>query len=860
MSYQPLISKIRCHNPNKKGSKHANRTNVHYIATREGVDLSRIQQLSDDVKADNLAYEHAPDETYTHYMATRPRSHGLFGNIDTTDLTSVEKQVYKTSKSGCNIYRGIISLGEADAQALGYIDVNTWAQKMNAVMPDIAKELGISPTDFTWVGAFHAEPTHPHVHYQIWDNRDRICSCYIHPSVQQRCRRMLEDSFFTPVYEHTLQAVFEAEKTELYSLKNASRQTLTDYTKEIMNIKYVPGLENTELPPRFTTTDAQSLYYRLEKLKTILPDSGRLNYQFMPTDVKKEIDKISHLLFKRPEMAQALSSYIQAADQIHQISGVGTASERDSVRRKAKQDILKRTGNIILKHIRYLEEPSLTSSDDVILPDLALTPDTDLTSDTSENINLKENNISELKFSDIEISEDIESINLTLENENTFPSSERITFQEPGRWHSFSAREGKRPIMRAGKYILDWNTQYESATTALYDERNFEKAILLFEESAQEGNVLAYAELGKIYTRGIGCESDLEKAELYYAHAFTGFSLLEQEYNKNTYIKYRLGKMYAAGTGTPQDIQEARRYFKLAPDSKYAQYSLAKLYLQNSNSFEESPAELIEIAKQLLKQSADQDMPYAAYDYAKLHDAEPDVSSRYYKQAHDAFLKMLDTRKDDMLFYRLGKMYLEGRGVEINIPKAIDFFEKAAELNNVYAQLALSKLLLSDEHPEYQDIPKALQLLSELAKQKNDAALYNLGQFYLSDEHLEYQDIPRALQLLQDSAEQGNQFAQYTLGITYLYGKFGVKQDINLGKQLLEASASQGNSFAAQALQQYELCHSPLYILSNSLYRTIFSALSQEKAKKQQELYESQYLISKQAQKERKKQEEISHL
>lgn len=384
MSYQPLISKIRCHNPNKKGSKHANRTNLHYIATREGVDLSALESSPDDGTADNITFKKASDSVYTRYMATRPRSHGLMGNIDTEDLEQVERHIYQLSKQGRNIYRGITSLGEADAQALNLTNADAWYRKMNALMPDIARELGLSSTNFSWVGAFHAEPTHPHFHYQLWDNNEKIKSPYIHISVQNRCRILQEKSFFSPEYEHTLQAVFESEREELYSLKNRSRQTITDYFKDIMNIKYVPGLQTSEIPPKFTHKDAEVLTKYLENLQSVLPLEGRMNYQFMPREVKKEIDKISDFIFKRPEMKQALSSHIQAADQIHQIKG--SSSDRESYRKKMKSDIYKRTGNIILKSL--MNSSPTTHSESNHLPDF---PDKQLL-DQSE-LSAEQNNL-----------------------------------------------------------------------------------------------------------------------------------------------------------------------------------------------------------------------------------------------------------------------------------------------------------------------------------------------------------------------------------------------------------------------------------------------------------------------------------
>lgn len=67
---------------------------MHYIATREGVDLSQINRIEDmvNVNADlndygeDLIGKEADNSTYLKYIANRPRSHGLFGNIDTDNF------------------------------------------------------------------------------------------------------------------------------------------------------------------------------------------------------------------------------------------------------------------------------------------------------------------------------------------------------------------------------------------------------------------------------------------------------------------------------------------------------------------------------------------------------------------------------------------------------------------------------------------------------------------------------------------------------------------------------------------------------------------------------------------------------
>ena len=135
--YRPVISKIRCWNPNKASSKVRNYNSLRYIATREGVDLTRIKEIKtiDDIMNENLdldeageeiAFQEAGNDKYLKYITNRPRSHGLFGNIDTENLNDVTRLVNQMSEKKKNIYRGIISLSPLDAQVLGYNNIQKW--------------------------------------------------------------------------------------------------------------------------------------------------------------------------------------------------------------------------------------------------------------------------------------------------------------------------------------------------------------------------------------------------------------------------------------------------------------------------------------------------------------------------------------------------------------------------------------------------------------------------------------------------------------------------------------------------------------------------------------------------------------
>lgn len=177
MPYKPLVSKIRVHNPNKVRASVANKNYIKYIATRESVALDDPENIDSLLEIrgmekvgmdDYLVHEQASNDNYLRYIACRPRSHGLFGNIDTSNLNAVMKEVSDISKQNRVIYRGVISLSEKDAEALNFRNTAAWNQYLKKVMPGLAKELGVSVTDHTWVAAFHAETSHPHVHYELW--------------------------------------------------------------------------------------------------------------------------------------------------------------------------------------------------------------------------------------------------------------------------------------------------------------------------------------------------------------------------------------------------------------------------------------------------------------------------------------------------------------------------------------------------------------------------------------------------------------------------------------------------------------------------------------------------------------------
>lgn len=801
MPVKPLVSKIRVHNPNKRGSSKANTNYVTYIATREGVSLERVKDIDDLLQVDGIlkgnlnetiVHQEAGNVEYMEYMAKRPRSHGLFGNIDTEDLKEVAREVAAASNEGKIIYRGIISLCSEDATNLGFKDAGSWYSYLKKVMPEIAKELGISTYDHTWVGAFHAEESHPHVHYELWDNRDVIKSPYIHVSQQNKIRKLLSEEMFDNEYEQSIRQVFEAELTELKDERNIRRKNILDLTSEHL----VPGLASQKLPDRSKPGELKQLTVKLNELLNILPGKGRLNYKLLPPEAKEKLDEVVEQLLSRTDIYSEMEKYLNAVGTMQSLYGK-TQGEVAETKKTAERDIRKRISNRILKEIKPL---------------LLGGTDQSVTEQEKENFNPEGNSV---------------------------PLQEE--FADNGKWNEPVLPDEME--LPDPEYYVEWNDSYKSAMSLLYDkEPDIQEAFDILEKEAINGNAIAINEVAKLIEREM-TDVPTEEAVEYYREAMKAFKKVyatsRKEYIK-AYAAYKIGKLYNTAKGNIEepDYAKAVQWYEKAPENKYALYSLAKIYLSN-NAFatdNQSEEENRKAAVDLLTKSEEKKNPFAAYELGNIYkkgieeQSDAKKAAMYYEKALRGFLGMAQNATDDALLYRIGRMYLDGMGTEVNEKEGMKYIKQAASLknenailvyarhlyenedlqekdraikmlekleNNALAEYQLAKIYLDQAGPVL-DIEKAIEYLQRSADQENEYAQYKLGCIYADKEYAGY-DMEKALDYLQRSAAQENQYAQYKLGCIYADKEY-VGYDMEKALEYLQKSADQDNQYA-----QYKL-------------------------------------------------------
>ena len=165
-----------------------------------------------------------------------------------------------------------------------------------------------------------------------------------------------------------------------------------------------------------------------------------------------------------------------------------------------------------------------------------------------------------------------------------------------------------------------------------------DSAVNLLEKAVKLKNSNAKRFLALEYISGEHLEQDIEK----------GIALLTECADSEDVIAcYRLGKIYLQGEIISQNPDKAEKYLLLATDTEYAQYALAKLYLQEEK-----------------------------YDIQKALD--------YFERSAD---------KNHWASYQLGRIYLFGaKDIERDKEKAVEWFTKSANDGNEYAQDLLENM------------------------------------------------------------------------------------------------------------------------------------------------------------------------
>lgn len=330
---------------------------------------------------------------------------------------------------------------------------------------------------------------------------------------------------------------------------------------------------------------------------------------------------------------------------------------------------------------------------------------------------------------------------------------------------------------------IDWSKNYNLALDYMYgNEQNKsavikkdpEKAFEILSIESKSGNILATYDIGKLYDSQMLKSNDGDTlSQQYYSKAFEDFhkllSIVSMSDDKRdnwtkSYLNYRIGKMYEYGLGVTQDYNSAIEHYKLS-ENKYAYFALGNIYKYGSG-VETDYAKAFDYYMRSL--SSKGGMPFASYAVGQAYElgqgVEKDLSSAhdFYAEALTGLEKVFTKNHDDTISYKIGMMYLNGKGTDIDLECAEKYLLLSADSNNYKAQYMLGKLYQSDSKKDLQKAEKILIKGAENAQDKTGLCEYSLGKLYLSQERYD-----KVASYLERSAAKDNYYAAYTLGKLY---------------------------------------------------------------------------------------------
>lgn len=191
--------------------------------------------------------------------------------------------------------------------------------------------------------------------------------------------------------------------------------------------------------------------------------------------------------------------------------------------------------------------------------------------------------------------------------------------------------------------------------------------------------------------------------------------------------------------------------------------------------------------------------PMGSYNLANLAmlDGNFKEATRLYQDAA-LLLQRRSSDGDPVAMYCMGE--IDFQVIPTNIPRALELFEKSAELGFPQAQGTLGGLYLKGLPGILEKKPKAgIALLSQAVRSNSMTGRFNLGMAFLNGEGVE-RDYQKAAQWLELAQRQNFSEAQFALGILFFEGEEGVPQNPSRGIELLKSAAAQNHSLARKYL------------------------------------------------------------
>ena len=447
-------------------------------------------------------------------MFTEPEN-GLFGVIngkfsDSYSTVEMQKYVRKISTPHRNVFHSIFSFTPESAAEAGLNTLDDWENWVKYHISDIANGMNMKIENIEYLAAVHLKEGQPHVHIMWWDIQQQVLINKVDPLI---CDKIRIDAIRSTYHDQ-----FVALHNNEDKLIRKLRSDIADYAASSL----------AEIP---SDVYSRKIIAGIEHIHDIIPKKGRTAYKYMPAEVKKEIDILSHFIIdNNPDFRSTYEEICELRrlynDMLHSDETNYGKLQLATFMGKINDEIESSIGNAILKlimkeqkagHWNTSADNSFQAHNDTELPHDEAPPFFNDKPDSDQNIDR----------------------NATPGPNNDLP-------------------HGEAPVSRK-LYISSFAIR--EARNAVKD-KDYDRALELFSKEADKGNILAKYEIADLCRRNL-CQGNAFEI---YREALNGFLEIEPRTRQKAYVHYRIGRMFYDGYGTDIDYEKAFKWLKKAAD------------------------------------------------------------------------------------------------------------------------------------------------------------------------------------------------------------------------------------------------------------------------------------------------------
>lgn len=508
----------------RKFSASRNSHYVKYIGEREHVlktshETNLVKYMGERehaAKFDNADHTIDYDITGKHAADNMAEyNNGLFGYIngkfsDKYSTSEMQKYVRKISTPHRNVFHSVFSFTPESAAEAGLNTLDDWENWVKYHISDIANGMNMKIENIEYLAAVHLKEGQPHVHIMWWDIQQQVLINKVDPLI---CDKIRIDAIRSTYHDQ-----FVALHNNEDKLIRKLRSDIADYAASSL----------AEIP---SDVYSRKIIAGIEHIHDIIPKKGRTAYKYMPAEVKKEIDILSHFIIdNNPDFRSTYEEICELRrlynEMLHSDETNYGKLQLATFMGKINDEIESSIGNAILKlimkeqkagHWNTSADNSFQAHNDTELPHDEAPPFFNDKPDSDQNIDR----------------------NATPGPNNDLP-------------------HGEAPVSRK-LYISSFAIR--EARNAVKD-KDYDRALELFSKEADKGNILAKYEIADLYRRNLCQGHNFE----IYREALNGFLEIEPRTRQKAYVHYRIGRMFYDGYGTDIDYEKAFKWLKKAAD------------------------------------------------------------------------------------------------------------------------------------------------------------------------------------------------------------------------------------------------------------------------------------------------------